>query len=111
MKRVVQKYESQDKPSLDKEFRPLVETIQSLVGFERYHDIAEEKFNKKLIERIEDLAESLDMYDISLVNYSDEKASWFDKVVSPNATELKEVYPAVIKNDSLIIPGKVFIPA
>ncbi len=109
--RVVQKYESQDKPSLDKQYRLLLENIQSLVGYERNHDVTEEKYIKKIQERIEDLAESLDNYDITLENYSEEKASWFDKVASPNATELKEVFPAVVKKGTLIIPGKVFIPA
>lgn len=109
--RVIQKYESQDKPSLDKEYRPLLESIQTLVGYERNHNKTEEKYVKKMQERIEDLAESLENYGITLVNYSDDKASWFDKVSSPNTTELKEVFPAIIKGNDLIIPGKVFIPA
>ncbi|MBR3454825.1 MAG: hypothetical protein IKH26_05850 [Bacteroidaceae bacterium] len=109
--RVVQKYESQDKPTLDKEYRPLIETIQSLVGYERNHDITEEKYSKKLQERIEVLVESLDSYNIVLENYSEDKAQWFEVVASPNTKELKEVYPAVVKNGALIIPGKVFVPA
>lgn len=109
--RVVQKYESQEKPTLDKEYRSLLESIQSLVGYERNHDIIEEKYTKKVVERIEDLTESLDNYDITLENYSDEKSAWFDKVASPNASGLKEVFPAVVKNGTLIIPGKIFIPA
>ena len=59
----------------------------------------------------EDLAESLDNYDITLVNFLEDKSSWFDKVPSPNTTELKEVFPAIIKGNDLIIPGKVFIPS
>lgn len=109
--RVVQKYESQDKPSLDREYRTLLESIQSLVGYERNHDVGEEKYIKKVQERIEDLAESLDNYDITLENYSEEKSSWFDKVASPNTVGLKEVFPAFVKNGALIIPGKVFVPA
>ena len=109
--RVVQKYESQDKPTLDKEYRILLESIQSLVGYERNHDSTEEKYTKKIQDRIEDLAESLDNYDIKLVNYSEDKSSWFDKVPSPNTTGLKEVFPAIIKDNVLIIPGKVFIPS
>lgn len=109
--RVVQKYETQEKPSLDKDYRPLIETIQTLVGYERYHDIEDEKYSKKLKDRIEDLVESLDTYDITLVNYSEEKSSWFDKVASPNTSALKEIHPAVVKKDTLIIPGKVFVPA
>ena len=42
--RVVQKYESQEKPKLEKEYRFLLESIQSLVGFERNHDMTEEKY-------------------------------------------------------------------
>ncbi len=109
--RVVQKYESQEKPTLDKEYRPLIESIQSLVGYKRNHDATEEKYIKKVQERIEDLTETLDNYDITLENYSEEKTSWFDKVASPNATDMKEVFPAIVKNGNLIIPGKVFIPA
>lgn len=109
--RVVQKYESQDKPTLDKEYRLLLESIQSLVGYKRNHDSTEEKYTKKMQDRIEDLAESLDNYDIILVNYSEDNSSWFEKVPSPNTIELKEVFPAIIKGNYLIIPGKVFIPS
>lgn len=109
--RVVQKYESQDKPTLDKEYRLLLESIQSLVGYKRNHDATEEKYTKKMQDRIEDLAESLDNYDIILVNYSEDNSSWFEKVPSPNTIELKEVFPAIIKGNNLIIPGKVFIPS
>ena len=109
--RVVQKYESQEKPKLEKEYRFLLESIQSLVGFERNHDMTEEKYVKKIRDRIEELADTLDNYDITLENYSDDKSSWFDKVSSPNTTDLKEVYPAIIKDNQVIIPGKVFIPA
>ena len=109
--RVVQKYESQEKPTLDKEYRILLESIQSLVGYERNHDATEEKYTKKIQDRIEGLAESLDNYNITLVNYSEDKSSWFNKVPSPNTTELKDVLPAIIKDNVLIIPGKVFIPS
>lgn len=109
--RVVQKYESQEKPTLEKEYRFLLEGIQSLVGYKRNRNATEEKYTEKLQGRIEDLADLLDNYNITLENYSEDKSSWFDKVPSPNATEMKEVFPAVIKNGDLIIPGKVFIPA
>ena len=109
--RVVQKYESQEKPTLEKEYRFLLEGIQSLVGYKRNRNATEEKYTEKLQGRIEDLADLLDNYNITLENYSEDKASWFDVVPSPNATEMKEVFPAVIKNGDLIIPGKVFIPA
>lgn len=108
--RISQRYESQEKPSLDKEYRPLLENIQSLVGYKRNHTTEEEKYTRKLQERIEDLAESLDNYDITLENYSEDNARWFDQVPSPNTTKLKEVFPAVVKKGNLVIPGKIFIP-
>jgi hypothetical protein len=109
--RVVQKYESQEKPTLDKGFRPLLETLQSLIGYERTHSELEEKFAKKLKERIEDVVEQLDSYEYEVVNYSDDRSNWFEQISSPNTTSLKMVYPAIVRANTLILPGKVFIPA
>lgn len=109
--RVVQKYESQEKPTLDKGFRPLLETLQSLIGYERTHSELEEKFAKKLKERIEDVVEQLDSYEYEVVNYSDDRSNWFEQNSSPNTTSLKMVYPAIVRANTLILPGKVFIPA
>ena len=109
--RVIQKYESQEKPTLDKGFRPLLETLQSLIGYERTHSELEEKFAKKLKERIEDVVEQLDSYEYEVVNYSDDKSNWFEKISSPNTSSLKMVYPAIVRANTLVLPGKVFIPA
>ena len=109
--RVVQKYESQEKPTLDKGFRPLLETLQSLIGYERTHSELEEKFAKKLKERIEDVVEQLDSYEYEVVNYSDDRSNWFEQISSPNTTSIKMVYPAIVRANTLILPGKVFIPA
>ena len=109
--RVVQKYESQEKPTLDKGFRPLLETLQSLIGYERSHSELEEKYAKKLKERIEDVVEQLDSYEYEVVNYSDDKSNWFEKICSPNTSSLKMVYPAIVRANTVVLPGKVFIPA
>ncbi len=109
--RVVQKYESQEKPTLDKGFRPLLETLQSLIGYERSHSELEEKYAKKLKERIEDVVEQLDSYEYEVVNYSDDKSNWFEKISSPNTSSLKMVYPAIVRANTVVLPGKVFIPA
>lgn len=108
--RVVQKYESQEKPTLDKEYRPLLENLQTLIGYERTHSEAEEKYTKKLIERIEDIVEQLDSYGLEVIDYSEEVSNMFEKVTSPNTSSLKMVYPAIAKSGTAILLGKVFIP-
>lgn len=107
--RVVTKYENMEKPSLEKEYRILLEGIQSLIGYERTHS-EEDKFVKKIQERIEDLSEALDNYNLNVVDYSEENSMFFEKVKSPNTTQLKMVYPAITKAGYVVLKGKVFIP-
>lgn len=107
--RVVGKYENQPKPSLEKDYRPILENIQTLVGYSRTHS-EEEKFSRKIQERIEDMAELLDTYNLYLVNYSEEKESWFEKVSSPNTNQPKMVYPAIVKAGEIVLMGKIFVP-
>ena len=106
---VVQKFENQEKPSLEREYSVLLEGIQSLIGYKRAHN-EDEKFNKKIQERIEDLAELLENYNIQVVDYNGDNAMLFDLVPSTNTTETKQVYPALIKVDQIIKKGKVFTP-
>ena len=106
---VVQKFENQEKPSLEREYGVLLEGIQSLIGYKRAHN-EDEKFNKKIQERIEDLAELLENYNIQVVDYNGDNAVLFDLVPSTNTTETKQVYPAIIKADQIIKKGKVFTP-
>ncbi len=108
--RVVSKYENQEKPSLEREYRPLLEGIQTLVGYSRTH-ATDEKFLSKIQQRIEDLAEVLDNYNMTFEDYSPEKENWFSLVPSQKATETKMVYPAIVKDGYAIIKGKAFIPA
>jgi hypothetical protein len=109
IKRVIIKYESQEKPSIDRDYLPLLENIQSLVGYSRVHG-DDEKFGHKVQERIEDLADYLDTYDLTFVNYSEDKEGWFEKVSSPNTESVKMVYPAIVKSDNVVAKGKIFIP-
>ena len=108
--RVVEKYEGQEKPTFEKEHRPLLEELQSLIGYERTHDGCDEKSVRKLKERIEDIVETLENYDLMVINYSEETSNYFDKIPSPNTNELKMVYPAIVKNKNVVLLGKVFIP-
>lgn len=108
--KVVSKYESQEKPSLESQYRPVVEIIQTLIGYSRTH-ADDEKFVKKICERIEDMSEVLDMYNLTVVDYSEEHDAWFEKTESPNTDEKKMVYPAIVKEGSVILMGKIFVPA
>lgn len=110
IKRVINKYESQEKPSIERDYRTLIEGIQSLLGYKRGHNVNEEKYVSKLQERIEDLAELLDNYNLEAVDYTEDTSSWFDSVESDKATEIKLVAPAIVKDGVLVIKGKVFIP-
>ena len=108
--RVVEKYEGQEKPTFEKEYRPLLEELQSLIGYERTHEHNDEKSMRKLKERIEDIVETLENYNLTIVDYSNEASCFFEKISSPNTQELKMVYPAVVKDGNVVLLGKVFIP-
>lgn len=105
---VMNKYESQPKPSLDTDYLPLLESIQSLIGYERTHSEIEEKYCRKLKERIEDVGDVLGSWNLSFVNFDGENSQLFDLIPSEKATEDKMVYPAILKGDSVIAKGKVF---
>lgn len=111
IKRVVNKYESQEKPTIERNFRVLLEGIQSLIGYKRGHSPEEEKYLSKLQDRIEDLADLLDNYSLEAVDYQPEHFDWFEAVESKNTTEIKMVTPAIVKSGALIIKGKIFIPS
>ena len=107
--RVVSKYETQEKSSFENNYRPLLENIQSLIGYSRTHG-EDEKYAKKVGERIEDLADMLYTYHLIVVDYSDEHDAWFEKVSSPNTTQPKMVYPAIVKEGEVVLMGKMFVP-
>ena len=106
---VVQKYENQEKPSLEREYGVLLEGIQTLVGYKRAHS-EDDKFNKKIQDRVEDLAELLENYNLNIVDYTGENSELFDFIPSANATEARQVYPAIVKDGQPVKKGKVFTP-
>lgn len=107
--RVVNKYESQEKPTLEKEYRFLLESVQSLIGYKRAHN-EDEKFVRKIQERIEDMAESLDNYNLVVEDYTEEHRSWFDAIENQNVQSVTQVLPAIVKNGNVVLKGRVFIP-
>ena len=110
IQRVVTKYESQEKPTIERNFRTLLEGIQTLIGYKRGHSPEEDKYVSKLQTRVEDLAELLDNYSLAAVDYTTDNADWFETVESKNATEIKMVTPAITKNGTLVLKGKIFVP-
>ena len=98
-----------EKPVLEKEYRFLLENIQTLVGYKRTHS-EDEKYLSKLQLRIEDLTETLENYGLSVEDYTEEHQSWFEMVESLKAQAVQMVYPAIIKNGQIVLQGKVFIP-
>ena len=105
--RVINKYESQDKPVLEKDYKILLEGIQSLVGYERAHEL-DGKNILKLKERIEDVAESLENYNLDVVDYDGNNENLFDVVTNSKITGIQMVYPAIVKEGRVVLNGKIF---
>ena len=108
--KVVEQSESNAKMTLEGDFRLLLENVQSLIGFNRVH-YEDEKYAKKIKERIEEFVDCLDNYDLTVVDYSVENAKMFEQIPSAKTTEVTMVYPAIVKKDVVVLKGKVFIPA
>lgn len=107
--RVVNQYENQEKPTLEGDYRSLLESIQSLIGFKRAHNENDDKYIVKLNKRIEDLAEDLDAYNIKVVDYNGSNEEMFNRMSSSDVSETKMVTPAFVKNGKVVIKGKVFV--
>jgi len=105
--RVVEKYENQEKPVLEKEYGILLDDIQSLLGIS--YQEKDEKWQKKICGRIEQLAESLENYGLDVVAYSDETKHYFDETVSKNVNQTIMVIPAIVKQGYAVRKGKVFV--
>lgn len=103
--RVVNKYENQEKATLEKDFRFLLEGIQSLVGYKRTHSEEEPKYIRKLKERIEDVGELLENYNLAIVDYTEDNEYMFEVV---DGQETRMVLPAIVKEGAVVIKGKIF---
>lgn len=108
--RVIDKYEQRPKPTLETNFKSILEGIQSLIGYKLTHDASEEKYVVKLQQRIEDLTELLDNYDLEIVEYKGDNVNLFEEISSPTAQHPKMVVPAIVKGGNVVLRGKVFIP-
>lgn len=108
--RVVAKYEQQPKATLETNFKSLLEGIQSLIGYKRTHEATEEKYVVKLQQRIEDLTELLDNYDLEIIEYNGDNMNLFEENISPNVQQPQMVVPAIVKGENAVLKGKVFVP-
>ena len=109
--RVIDKYESMEKPILEKQYGFLLENIQTLIGYKRTRSVDDEKYLKKLQLRIEDLAECLENYNLTTEDYNGNNEHLFEFIPSPETTEVKMAYPAIVRDGVAVFKGKVFIPA
>ena len=108
IQKVVSKYEAQDKPTLEKEYGLLLENIQSLLGV-AYSQQPDEKRLHKIDERIEQLVESLENYNLEIVPFSEDKLDWFEQMESTKVEKPTMICPAIVKDGVLVKKGKVFI--
>lgn len=109
--RVIDKYESMEKPTIEKQYGFLLESIQTLIGYKRTRSSEDEKYLKKLQLRIEDLAECLENYNLTTEEYNGNNEHLFELIPSPETMEVKMVYPAIVRDGLAVLKGKVFIPA
>jgi len=107
--RVVDKYENQEKPVFEKEYGVLLDSIQSLLG--ACYQPIDEKRQKRIDSRIDQLAESLENYNLEVVKYDDNNKQFFEETASEKVEQPTMVLPAIIKDGQEIRKGKVFVKA
>lgn len=107
IQRVVTKYESQQAPSLEDDYIDLLEKIQALIGASAMSKENDSK-SKRIEQRIQLLEECLENYNLKVVIYNGQNDQLFIFQPSTNVTDTVMVLPAITKNESIVIKGKVF---
>ncbi len=102
-------YESMEKISLEKDYKLLLSSIQMMLGVSYEEGDTSEKSLKRLRERVEEVGESLENYGIIVVKYNDEVKANFEIVRRENIETPITLVPALMKNGSIILRGKVAI--
>lgn len=108
IKQVKNYYENQEKISLEKDYKLLLGSIQSMLGM-YYSDESNEKYWSKLKERVEDVGEILENYGIKVVMYSSEVKGFFDVVYREKIDNTNMLYPAFVKDGIAVMKGKVVL--
>lgn len=105
---VVSKYESQEKPTLEKSYGSLLERIQILLGAAE-SQITDQERLEKIDDHLGRLIETLKEYGLEVVSYTEENSDWFEPVESSSVETPRMIYPAIIKKGILVKSGKVFV--
>lgn len=105
--RVVEKYENQEKPVLEKEYGVLLDSVQSLLGAS--YQEKDEKWQKKVCSRIEQLAESLENYNMEVIMYDEANKQYYEEIESEKVASPIIALPAIVKQGTVVRKGKVFI--
>lgn len=105
---VVSKYESKEKPALEKSYSSLLERIQILLGAAE-SPISDQERLAKIDDHLARLIETLKEYGLEVASYTEENSDWFEPVESSNDDTPKMIYPAIIKKGTLVKSGKVFV--
>lgn len=105
--RVVDKYESIQKPTLEGDYVELLENVQALLGAHAMEQSNENR-TKRIEQRIQLLAECLENYSLQSVNYDGNNKEMFNFQPSANVTTETMVLPAIIKEGKVVLKGKVF---
>ncbi len=108
IQKVVNEYESQEKPTLEKTYGTLLESIQSLLGV-AYSNRSDGERLRKIDGRIEQLVESMENHNFKVVKYVDDSKGLFEEFPSKNVDEPVMICPAITKNGKAVLSGKVFV--
>lgn len=102
-------YESRkEKITLEKDFKLLLSSIQMMLGIS-YDEDTNEKYLKRLKERVEEVGESLENYGIKVIKYSDEVKAGFEIVRRENVENPITLVPALEKNGIIVMKGKAVV--
>lgn len=94
--------------TLTSDFFNLLENVQSIIG---YVDIHSFELPEDLRNRFSSYKKSLMNSDVSLEDYSSDNSSLFEIIKTSEIKSNKQVFPAILYKEELMIKGRIFIPA
>lgn len=103
--RVVDSYERQEKPSLEKNYASLVSSIQKLCGTRRMYP----SDTNALCKTIDNVEESFADYGLTLMDYNSNNEGFFEIVFSDDIKMHEQIYPAVLRGEHLVAKGLVYM--
>lgn len=102
-------YENREKVSLSRNYRFLLESIQSVLGSALAPDDA--GCAEKLRNRCGQLADSLENYGLRVAVYDESApAAWFDTSASERTSVPVTKLPAILEGEEPVLKGKVILP-